>query len=255
MLIEIVVPSLPESVSEGTLMTWHKKPGDTVAVDDPLIDLETDKVTLEIAAPEAGVIKELLHQPGDVVLTDTVLCIIDTEAAATADSDDAPQAASPSADSTEAAGSEGTPRFGPSVRKLLEEHELDPNAIAASGRDGRLSKADVLAHLEGGNAEEDVPAATTTVTPASITFWTASSSSVNSVVPTSTPRLRLTTAGRSGLFARQTSTCSSALITIVSSAEPSGPNTFRLWILAPGAIPTIPYVSSLAPMMPDMCVP
>jgi 2-oxoglutarate dehydrogenase E2 component (dihydrolipoamide succinyltransferase) len=162
-LIEVKVPALAESVPDATLLDWYKQPGEAVGRGENLIDLETDKVTLEIAAPEAGVIKELLHQPGDVVLTDTVLCIIDTEAAATADSDDAPQAASPSADSTEAAGSEGTPRFGPSVRKLLEEHELDPNAIAASGRDGRLSKADVLAHLEGGNAEEDVPAATTTV--------------------------------------------------------------------------------------------
>lgn len=163
MLIEVKVPALAESVPDATLLDWYKQAGEAVGRGENLIDLETDKVTLEIAAPEAGVIKELLHQPGDVVLTDTVLCIIDTEAAATAGSDDAPQAASPSADSAESAGSEGTPRFGPSVRKLLEEHELDPNAIAASGRDGRLSKADVLAHLDGGNAEEDVPAATTTV--------------------------------------------------------------------------------------------
>lgn len=163
MLIEVKVPALAESVPDATLLDWYKQPGEAVGRGENLIDLETDKVTLEIAAPEAGVIKELLHQPGDVVLTDTVLCVIDTEAAATADSGDAPQAATPSTDSAEVAGNEGAPRFGPSVRKLLEEHELDPNAIAASGRDGRLSKADVLAHLEGGNAEEEVPAATTTV--------------------------------------------------------------------------------------------
>lgn len=163
MLIEVKVPALAESVPDATLLDWYKQPGEAVSRGENLIDLETDKVTLEIAAPEAGVIKELLHQPGDVVLTDTVLCVIDTEAAATTDSGDAPEAEAPSADSAEAANNEGTPRFGPSVRKLLEEHELDPNAIAASGRDGRLSKADVLAHLEGGNAEEDVPAATTTV--------------------------------------------------------------------------------------------
>ena len=162
MLIEVKVPALAESVPDATLLDWYKQPGEAVSRGENLIDLETDKVTLEIAAPEAGVIKELLHQPGDVVLTDTVLCVIDTEATATSGGEDAP-AAAPDSDAPEESGSAVTPRFGPSVRKLLEEHELDPNAIATSGRDGRLSKADVLAHLEGGNTEEAVPAATTTV--------------------------------------------------------------------------------------------
>jgi 2-oxoglutarate dehydrogenase E2 component (dihydrolipoamide succinyltransferase) len=161
-LIEVKVPALAESVPDATLLDWYKQPGEAVSRGENLIDLETDKVTLEIAAPEAGVIKELLHQPGDVVLTDTVLCVIDTEATATSGGEDAP-AAAPASDAPEESGSAVTPRFGPSVRKLLEEHELDPNAIATSGRDGRLSKADVLAHLEGGNTEEAVPAATTTV--------------------------------------------------------------------------------------------
>ncbi len=162
MLIEVKVPALAESVPDATLLDWYKQPGEAVSRGENLIDLETDKVTLEIAAPEAGVIKELLHQPGDVVLTDTVLCVIDTEATATSGGEDAP-AAAPDSDAPEDSGSAVTPRFGPSVRKLLEEHELDPNAIATSGRDGRLSKADVLAHLEGGSTEEAVPAATTTV--------------------------------------------------------------------------------------------
>lgn len=163
MLIEVKVPALAESVPDATLLDWYKQPGEAVGRGENLIDLETDKVTLEIAAPEAGVIKELLHQPGDVVLADTVLCVIDTEAAATETSSENAPAAAPPSDEANDSGSEGTPRFGPSVRKLLEEHELDPNAIAASGRDGRLSKTDVLAHLEGGNSEDVAPAATTTV--------------------------------------------------------------------------------------------
>jgi len=162
-LIEVKVPALAESVPDATLLDWYKQPGEAVSRGENLIDLETDKVTLEIAAPEAGVIKELLHQPGDVVLTDTVLCVIDTEAtAASGGGEDAP-AAAPQAGAAEESGGAVTPRFGPSVRKLLEEHELDPNSIPTSGRDGRLSKADVLAHLEGANTEEAVPAATTTV--------------------------------------------------------------------------------------------
>jgi 2-oxoglutarate dehydrogenase E2 component (dihydrolipoamide succinyltransferase) len=162
-LIEVKVPALAESVPDATLLDWYKQPGEAIGRGENLIDLETDKVTLEIAAPEAGVIKELLHQPGDVVLTDTVLCVIDTEGAATTTSSDSAPAAAPPPDNTNEPGNEGAPRFGPSVRKLLEEHTLDPNTIPASGRDGRLSKADVLAHLEGGDAEEVAPAATTTV--------------------------------------------------------------------------------------------
>ena len=163
MLIEVKVPALAESVPDATLLDWYKQPGDAVDRGENLIDLETDKVTLEIAAPEAGVIKELRHQAGDVVLTDTVLCVIDTEATATTSGSDNAPAATPPSDGTDESDNAAAPRFGPSVRKLLEEHDLDANAIAASGRDGRLSKADVLAHLEGGDTEEVAPAATTTV--------------------------------------------------------------------------------------------
>lgn len=141
MLIEVKVPALAESVPDATLLDWYKQPGEAVARGENLIDLETDKVTLEISAPESGVITELLQQPGDVVLPDTVLCIIDTEGAAVASTaaDEEPQ---PAADTVQ------TARFGPAVRKLLEEHDLDPSRIAASGKDGRLTKADILSYLE-----------------------------------------------------------------------------------------------------------
>ncbi|TDJ64837.1 MAG: 2-oxoglutarate dehydrogenase complex dihydrolipoyllysine-residue succinyltransferase [Proteobacteria bacterium] len=147
MLIEIKVPALAESVPDATLLDWYKQPGDAVARGENLIDLETDKVTLEIASPEAGVVTELLHQPGDVVLPDVVLCIIDTEAKATASAAEGPA-------KVVAAAVEplDTPRFGPSVRKLIEEHRIDPGQVPASGKDGRLTKADVLAYIESQQA-------------------------------------------------------------------------------------------------------
>jgi len=146
-LIEIKVPALAESVPDATLLDWYKQPGDAVARGENLIDLETDKVTLEIASPEAGVVTELLHQPGDVVLPDVVLCIIDTAAKATASAAEGPA-------KVVAAAVEplDTPRFGPSVRKLIEEHRIDPGQVPASGKDGRLTKADVLAYIESQQA-------------------------------------------------------------------------------------------------------
>jgi len=160
-LIEVKVPALAESVPDATLLDWYKQPGDAVARGENLIDLETDKVTLEIAAPEAGVIKELLHQTGDVVLTDAVLCILDTEGAAATDAA-APAAASSSGEA--ASAPETAPRFGPAVRKLIEENDLDPSSVPASGKDGRLTKADVVAHLaENQTDDTPVPPASTTV--------------------------------------------------------------------------------------------
>ncbi|HJP36254.1 MAG TPA: 2-oxo acid dehydrogenase subunit E2, partial [Gammaproteobacteria bacterium] len=155
MLIEVKVPALAESVPDATLLDWYKQPGEAVARGENLIDLETDKVTLEIAAPDGGVIKELLHQSGDVVLPDVVLCIIDTEGVATSTNDK--QTTAPPA-----AKVEEVPRFGPAVRRLIEEHAIDPSVIPASGKDGRLTKADILGYLEAGQSDgaEAKPAST-----------------------------------------------------------------------------------------------
>jgi 2-oxoglutarate dehydrogenase E2 component (dihydrolipoamide succinyltransferase) len=140
-LIEIRVPVLAEAVPDATLLEWYKQPGETVARGENLIDLETDKVTLEIAAPEAGVIKEIRKQTGEVVLTDEVLAVIDTEATGST----AVAAAAPQADEDQ---DTTHVKFGPAVRKLLDEHGLDAAAIKGSGKDGRVTKADVLGHLE-----------------------------------------------------------------------------------------------------------
>ena len=155
MLIEIKVPALAESVPDATLLDWAKQVGERVERGENLIDLETDKVTLEIAAPESGVVKELCKQPGDVVLTDDVLAIIDTEAVATSvgDSATANRDSAPAALAVGAAAPEnsGVEQIGPAARKLIEEHALNAASITGTGKGGRVTKADVQAHLEQGN--------------------------------------------------------------------------------------------------------
>ncbi len=139
MLIEIKVPVLAESVPDATLLEWHKKAGERVERGDNLIDLETDKVTLEVSAPAAGVLVEIRKQAGDVVLTDEILAVIDTTAAATVTSAaPAPLVATPTV-VVDAA------RTGPAARKILDEKGLDASAVQGSGKDGRITKADALA--------------------------------------------------------------------------------------------------------------
>lgn len=153
MLIEVKVPVLAESVPDATLLDWYKQVGERVERGENLIDLETDKVTLEVAAPDAGVIKEIRKQTGDVVLTDDILAVIDTEGEASVTAE---AAAAPGASDDSSAASTAQP--GPAARKMIEEHSLDAAAIAGSGKDGRITKADVQAHLDKGEAKtsEDV---------------------------------------------------------------------------------------------------
>ena len=141
MEVEVRVPSLPESVQDATLAGWHKQPGDRVERDEVLVDLETDKVVFEVPAPQAGILREIRHDTGATVKADEVLAVIEPGVAA---NEPAPAAAP----ATPAPESRELERQGPAVRRLLEEHELDPAAITPSGKDGRLTKADVLAHLE-----------------------------------------------------------------------------------------------------------
>jgi len=157
MTIEVRVPQLPESVADATLVAWHKKPGDAVQRDENLVDLETDKVVLEVPAPAAGVIKELRVQNGATVTSGQVLAVLEEGAAAApatgAAAGEPPAApAARSAATREPAAGE---KLAPSVRRLVEEHGLEPGAIAATGRDGRLTKGDVLAHIA---AKDSAPA-------------------------------------------------------------------------------------------------
>jgi 2-oxoglutarate dehydrogenase E2 component (dihydrolipoamide succinyltransferase) len=156
MSIEVKVPMLPESVADATVVTWHKQPGEAVRRDENLVDIETDKVVLEVPAPQDGVLREILKSDGAQVVAEEVLAILEAGAAAPAGE----SAPAPAADESAAAGtaaaepetvSAAATGVGPAVRRLLEEHGLDAAAIPVSG--DRLTKGDVLAYLENRQAE------------------------------------------------------------------------------------------------------
>jgi 2-oxoglutarate dehydrogenase E2 component (dihydrolipoamide succinyltransferase) len=168
MTIEIRVPQLPESVADATLVAWHKQPGDAIKRDENLADLETDKVVLEVPAPANGVVREIKIQSGTVVTSGQLLAIIEegagASASASASTSEKPAAASAAksagpASVSQAAGAsasaasnghvnaEAAGKLSPSVRRLVEENKLDPGAIPASGKDGRLTKSDIVDFL------------------------------------------------------------------------------------------------------------
>ncbi|MGH8179527.1 MAG: 2-oxoglutarate dehydrogenase complex dihydrolipoyllysine-residue succinyltransferase [Steroidobacteraceae bacterium] len=144
MMIDIKVPQLPESITDATLVAWHKKPGDAVKRDENLADLETDKVVLEVPAPANGVLREVKVQSGTVVTAGQLLALFEEGAQAVA----AAAKAAPPAEELKATGTDaGKEKLSPSVRRLIEENRLDAATIPASGRDGRLTKSDVVDFL------------------------------------------------------------------------------------------------------------
>lgn len=159
MTIEIKVPPLPESVSEATVVTWHKQPGESVARDENLVDIETDKVVLEVPAPADGVVGEHLKEEGDTVTAGEVLATVEPGAAKAAAP--APEAKEPEAEEP-AAAPRGLEEMGPAVRRLITENNLDPDQIDGTGRGGRITKEDVLKYLEtreSGKAAASAPQA------------------------------------------------------------------------------------------------
>jgi 2-oxoglutarate dehydrogenase E2 component (dihydrolipoamide succinyltransferase) len=154
---EIRVPQLPESVADATLVAWHKQPGDAIRRDENLADLETDKVVLEVPAPANGVVRELRVQSGTVVTSGQVLAVIEEGSAA---AKPAPAAAKPAEDARPDGGKD-TGKLSPSVRRMVEENHLNPAAIPASGRDGRITKSDVVGFL-GKKPKDAVSDATVT---------------------------------------------------------------------------------------------
>ena len=153
-IVEVKVPQLSESVAEATMLTWKKKAGEAVAVDEILIEIETDKVVLEVPAPAAGVLAEIIQGDGATVVADQLIAKIDTEgkagAAAPAPAAAAPvAAAAPPAAPAAAGGSKGDVAM-PAAAKLLADNNLSVSAVAGSGKDGRVTKGDVLAAVAGG---------------------------------------------------------------------------------------------------------
>ena len=143
-IVEVKVPQLSESVADGTLLTWKKKPGEAVAIDEILVEIETDKVVLEVPAPSAGVMAEIVKADGSSVLSEEVIARIDTDgkASATAPAVAAPAAAAVAA--APAAAGKGDIAM-PAAAKLLAEAGMSASAVAGTGKDGRVTKGDVLA--------------------------------------------------------------------------------------------------------------
>lgn len=140
MSIEVKVPALPESVSDATIAAWHKKVGEAVSRDENLLDLETDKVVLEVPSPVDGVLKEILFEPGATVTSGQLLARIEAGAVVSSEPKQEEPISQPEA--KEAAAT------SPAVRRMLAEHDLQPSQIQGSGKDGRISKEDVVAFIE-----------------------------------------------------------------------------------------------------------
>ncbi|MFK7888598.1 MAG: 2-oxoglutarate dehydrogenase complex dihydrolipoyllysine-residue succinyltransferase [Gammaproteobacteria bacterium] len=172
MSVEVKVPNLPESVADATVVTWHKRPGDAVERDENLVDLETDKVVLEVPAPVSGVMGDIVAEDGATVVSGDLLASIKEGevAAAPAASNDAPAAAE--ADTGSAADASGAAKLSPSVRRLVEENNLDAAKIKGTGNHGRITKADVQAFMSGGGAAaapaSPAPAAAAAPAPAAV---------------------------------------------------------------------------------------
>src|ERR1700728_4321563 len=173
MTIEVRVPQLPESVADATLVSWHKKPGDSVVRDENLVDLETDKVVLEVPAPVAGVLREIKLTDGTTVSSGQLLAVIDETASAAA----VPGASAPAilaassgataaaadtvakdASAKESAKPEAGGKLSPAAKRVAEENKVDPKTVAGSGRDGRVSKSDVVNYLSAKEGAAPGPA-------------------------------------------------------------------------------------------------
>ena len=166
MAIEVKVPILPESVSDATIATWHKKPGDAVKRDENLVDLETDKVVLEVPSPISGVLKQIVKDSGSTVTSQELIAVLEEGAAAvaaakTAESGPAASAsaaAKPVPVAAPATAGKAAAELSPAGLRVVSEEKIDPTKVPASGRDGRVTKEDLVNFMRGGNKAESAPA-------------------------------------------------------------------------------------------------
>ena len=155
MIIEITVPLLPESVTDATLVAWHKKPGDAVSRDENLVDLETDKVVLEVPAPVSGTLTEVRVGNGTTVTAGDILAILEEGDVAVVEPTVTTEQEPVSVQAEQAVSD--TAKMSPAVRRLLDEYDLDVSLIVGSGKDGRIIKSDVLTYLESHGQENVTP--------------------------------------------------------------------------------------------------
>ena len=175
MTVEVKVPQLPESVTDATLVSWHKTPGQAVIRDENLVDLETDKVVLEVPAPVSGVIKEIRIQNGANVTSGELLATIEPLDAATVKPVEKPAATKPielaAVAAVAPAAGDNAGKLSPAVRRLLEEHDIDSGQVHGTGKGGRILKTDVenyvdqKIHPEADTADEEIPFAPVTEAP------------------------------------------------------------------------------------------
>ena len=156
MATEVRVPTLPESVSDATVLTWHKQPGDAIHRDENLVDLETDKVVLEVPSPVDGVLSKQLAADGAVVKADDILAEIEAGAAKSSAPAKATGKAEPAkAESTVVAEDDDDPVLTPAVRRLVKELDIDAREIQGTGKDGRILKSDVMTYLDTRDTKQD----------------------------------------------------------------------------------------------------
>lgn len=170
MSIEIKVPNLPESVSDATIAKWHKKAGDRITRDENLVDLETDKVVLEVPAPASGILKEIQQAEGETVTEGQLLGILEegeveqAPASEEKEQEPAPDAPASKTSSEPAPQPSPAPAAGtlaehkdlpPAARRLAAENDVNPQEVEGTGRGGRVTKGDVLAHIKGGGARPE----------------------------------------------------------------------------------------------------
>jgi 2-oxoglutarate dehydrogenase E2 component (dihydrolipoamide succinyltransferase) len=176
MLIDIKVPAFPESVQEGEIATWHKQVGDSVQRDDLLVDVETDKVVLEVVAAQSGVLVEILKEEGAILLSGEIMARLDSNASSSAQASGGAEGDTAASTPTAEGEAEAAPA-SPAARKLAEEKGVDLAAVAGSGKDGRITKEDVV---------NFVPAPVAPAAPAVSPTPTAPVASVDNELPLST---------------------------------------------------------------------
>lgn len=164
MTIEIKAPTFPESVQDGSIATWHKKPGESVSRDELIVDIETDKVVLEVVAPADGSLSEILKEEGDTVLSNEVIAKFEEgeagakseakdEAADEKKSDEKSESKPADGGDQSASGGEGEKLLSPAARKMADENDIDPNSVPGTGKDGRVTKEDVANFLKSGGSK------------------------------------------------------------------------------------------------------
>lgn len=189
--VDILVPDLPESVADATVATWHKKPGDSVERDDVLVEIETDKVVLEVPASEAGILDSIIEDEGATVISRQILARIrpGNSSGKPSTEKSSEKEATPAARHTAALEEENNDALSPAIRRLIAEHSLDASAIKGSGVGGRLTREDIEQHLA--KAKDAKPAAAPAAAPAASSAAPALGSRSEKRVPMTRLRKRV----------------------------------------------------------------